>query len=59
MTDARPGAAGSAPPPTADATRSRSLVAFEGIGLGVVYAIVVVALLLLARVGKGFIYQGF
>ena len=59
MTDAPPGARGSAPPATADATRSRSLVALEGVGLGVVYAAVVVALLLLARVGKGFIYQGF
>ncbi|MFM7737464.1 MAG: hypothetical protein ACKPBU_15975 [Alphaproteobacteria bacterium] len=31
----------------------------RAIGLGVFYAVLVVALLLLARAGTGFIYQGF
>ena len=38
---------------------SRPATALRAAALGVLYTAVVLALLLLGRVGKGFIYQGF
>lgn len=57
-TSASPGASG-ARAASEPATGPSTAVALRAVALGVFYAALVLALLLLGRVGKGFIYQGF
>ncbi|MBU6283305.1 hypothetical protein KGQ64_13760 [bacterium] len=59
MSDARPGPVDGGRGSASDAAPTPDPGWGPALALGVVYAALVVALLLLARAGAGFIYQGF